>query len=609
MINPMQPLLTRPFPPKTNPLPLPVRCDKLLFVFIALLYLSPDATNAQTIRVTTYNTESIWGGDYQEYRKTDYTYGLGWTNIAQTNLFGPNLTNGYFLAGEFGLIGAQSTNSTGWDSDTMLLSTNWSVSWLKTWDDTNQPTTTYSGNYSGSPDLPVFYGDYPYPYKTPTNDFAMVGLELATGGATNSRYPSLYRIYLGAKQWGQPLTNTAISLVSTIGTNSFTNVCDLDYFIYETWSDCITNPINPTFDAAFTNVQFAVVAEKVTVEFAARAGMMNQGYDPRPGTNEDHWTSLAVGGTNEITELHIFPDWAPDLIELKVTGPITVSQTNGFTDMTTPLTITSTSTGSAATNATIEIQGKSNHVTLATLQVHILPIQQVPVVIYRVQDSLSAVDTSLGGTESNAAIIDRLNAVFKPACVEFIDDYDVNLAGGLDLRYDIDLEDGRFDARSDLERDPFINMFGTMTNKLKIFLVNKSGIPYQEENPILPAQLNWTRGGTFLSRNPLTYYGVVAAEPTQGFQSVVAAHEVGHVFGLPNHDDRVTAGILTLMPVPPGEIQLMIDGEPFFQFDTDPPVPPNFDYSTANWQVRIPGTWLRSENWKDANEAAKTGSF
>ena len=203
MITPIQTLLIPPLRSTNKPLRQPGPCATILVVLIALLYLSPDATNAQTIRVTTYNTESISGGDFQEYRKTDYTYGLGWTNIAQTNLLGEYLTNGTFLAGEFNLIGAQSTNSSAWDSGTMLLSTNWSESWLKTWNDTNQPTTTYSGNYSGSPDLPVFYGDYPYPYKTPTNDFATVGLELAIGGATNSRYPSLYQIYLGAKQNGR----------------------------------------------------------------------------------------------------------------------------------------------------------------------------------------------------------------------------------------------------------------------------------------------------------------------------------------------------------------------------------------------------------------------
>lgn len=603
MDNATQTLLTPPLRSTNKGFRRPGLRDAILLVLMALLSFSPDTTNGQTIRVAKYNQRFDSGGDWQFYSKIDYAFGLGWTNIVQTNLHGEFSTNGPYILNIEGLIKLQGTNSTGWDTDSMLLSTNWTESGVQIWNTTNTPPTAYSTNFYAEPGLPAFPGEFPYPFQTATNDFAKVSLELLTGGSTNSRYPSLYKIYFGAKQNGEMITNTEISLITSIGTNNFTNVCNTDYHVFETWSDCTTNLLNPTFGAAYTNVKFAATVEKVNVKFAARSGMMNQGYDPRPGTSDDHWTSLAVGGTNEITELQILRDWATNQVELIVTGPITLSQTAGFTETTTPLIITST--GTDATNATIEVQYKTNHATLAKLQVLILPKRQIPVGIYRIYDSCSGVDTSLSTTESNAAIIERLNSVFKQACLEFADATVPLPTDPYDNRYDVDIEDGRFNYGSDNETEPIRSHFPMRQGQIRIIIANKGTSRYFAQTP---EPISWARAAHANQDvyGPTNEFLVVHAETAQGIQSTAAAHEVGHYLGIEVHDDRVDNGILFPKPVPPGESHLMIDGASWFQLDTDPPIPANFDYATANWRVRYPGVWLRKQDWEMVNGTART---
>lgn len=558
-------------------------------IFIGIM-VANSSSPAQELRLMSYNLVTESGQAIIYHDESHYIYGIGQTNIGFTNAspdaFRENIS---YVGG---------TNTWGWDSSTGTLSNWYSRGWEIQYIDqaTDYGSDTANGD-NGGPEFPQYF---PYPAVSTPNKTNNVQLGYLTGGTTNSRYPSLYQIYLGAKQNGQMITNTAISLITTIGTNSLTNVFNPDYYVYVTWSDCTTNPFNPIFDAGYTNVYFAAQAEKVNVEFVAPEGMISQGYDPRPGTNDDHWTSLAVGGTNEIVDLRISADWATNLIELVITGPITISQTNDFTDQTTWLTITTSATGK--TNATIEARYKTNHTALAKLQILILPVRLIPVGIYRIYDSESEADTYLAPTESNAAIIERLNSVFRQACLEFYDATDPDMPDPFDNRYDVDQEQGSFDHDSEDETTPIRDQFTTMQTQIKIVIPNK-GIQYPFVH--IPEAFSWIRGKHVDDFGEADEFLVVFAEPAQGIHSVAAAHEVGHYYSL-IHLDHVVSGVLFPTNVPPNSPLLMIDGAPWFQLNTDPAIDPEtFDYANADWKTRYPGVWLRKEEWEAVYNAAE----
>lgn len=360
--------------------------------------------------------------------------------------------------------------------------------------------------------------------------------------------------------------------------------------------------------SAPTDNRAVISPSKLKPSFYARAGMLAQGYDPMP-TNKlaDHWTSLAVGGTNEITELRLPLAWATNRIELKVTGPISVTPTSGFTNLVTPLTIVSTGTNGDV--ATIEAQAVdgTNRTTIVTLQVMILPLRLVPVGIFRVTDPASEA-TALGDTDSNETIINTLNQIFKQANVQFYDQTtnfaDGEFVNGISINYDLDAKNGLLDRGPNSlvpdEEDIIKNWVQSNIGNslLPILFIRQWSVPYNTAN--LPPPLKDIRRNTFGPENK--QIPVIFAEPARLLQSLTGTHEVGHFLGLDHWpDDVVSLDFPWPMDNGVKVEHLMRPGAPKFW-----PTDPNADMSdTSNWMVPFPGQWMDKESWDQVNKKAK----
>jgi hypothetical protein len=422
-------------------------------------------------------------------------------------------------------------------------------------------------------------------------------IKLYTGIADDSTRPHLFRLNVRVWNTVDPDNETEYP-ASTI--RLLTQTPNEAGDIYIVRNDNVHEDVTPSVvGVADNDVKFTVTPEKLKVRFYAQAGKLAHGYDPMP-TNKvaDHWTSLAVGGTNEITELRIPGDWATNRIELKVTGPISLSQTNGFSTQVTPLTIVSTG---GADEATIEAVDNVTYTTLAVLKVLILPLRIVPVGIFRITDPDSE-DTALGDTDSNESIIATLNQIFRQANVQFYDNTlsvsDGAYADGVSLNYDINVKEGYYDNPDNtVEYDLIADWVDTIvgTNLLPILMIKEWGIPYPITN--LPSSLRSIRGAK--ETGPLRTF--IFTEASQGVQSLVGAHEAGHALGL-HHWPNDNAGPILVFPQDNSQTveHLMRPGSPWFW-----PTDPEADMSdTSNWVVPFPGQWLDKESWQKVNDKA-----
>jgi len=353
---------------------------------------------------------------------------------------------------------------------------------------------------------------------------------------------------------------------------------------------------------AVEDVSFYAWPARHKVMFYARPGLLDQGYDPRPqNPNESHWTSLAAGGTNEITELRIPADWTTNFgqIELHTTGSITVTPTNNFTNQATPLTIVSA--GSAGTGV-IEARLAGTGKVWAKLNVDILPLRLVPVGIFRMTDSLSAFDTSLGQTDSNEVVIDTLNEIYRKANIRFYDQTTNAFYGtfqnGVNLNYDVAPSDGRFGHTNMIFEQSHVHQWVTNHiggSLLPILFLRESFHVYPDA--AIPPGISRIRGNTPGIPDACLVFTLAATQ----VQAMVAAHEVGHFLGL-HHWPGDEVPLDYDWPDDSGvKVEhLMRPGTPKF-WPTDPDADPA---DTSNWVLPFPGRWMDKESWRTVNDSA-----
>ncbi|NBQ69271.1 MAG: hypothetical protein EBU46_10720 [Nitrosomonadaceae bacterium] len=399
-------------------------------------------------------------------------------------------------------------------------------------------------------------------------------LTLYTGVAADSTYPHPFR--LTAHVWDTTGEEIEYSpeYITVLGQTLDTNSA-----IVIVRADNVRETVTPVVAGSPNDTRSTVTPEKLKVRFYAQAGKLTQGYDPRPGTNDDHWTSLAVGGTNQIAELRIPADWATNRVELKVTGPISVSQTNSFSTQVTPLTIISTGNEGTATVEAQFING-TNKTTLAQLKIRIMPVKVVMVDIFRVEDS-SSTNTTLGTTPDNTSIISTLNQIYQQACIVFQDvsletegqsyqvNYDTNTANGL---FDIGDPDPAASEKSALS-----HLWAASQAQFHLVILADSSALYDSDGTLgIPESINHARGAHDGDR---AAYGFM--QRTGGMIGEIFAHEIGHLYGF-QHDNP---------PWPDTEEHVMRDGEPTLIGEA--------------WQEYWPGGWFRAEDWLMINSSPK----
>lgn len=258
-------------------------------MLIGLPLLAPPSAGAQIARVTTYNYTSHTSGDFETFESISFAFGLGQTNIGYTN-FSENLyTNGTFLASP-DIIRMDGTNFTGWDTNSMLLSTDWSVQWSQTSSNLTNAPITGGTSYSGSASLPSFSGTYPFPYSTLSYDTASVGLALDTGGDPNNVQTRIYTLKIEAVQRNTPVPSADITVGGV--------ACDADGKVDLAFADCSTgNNISAVFTAAQSNVWY-----NVTVVGVARPQIFRVENSFVINSDENGTVTNIVSNTNRITD-------------------------------------------------------------------------------------------------------------------------------------------------------------------------------------------------------------------------------------------------------------------------------------------------------------------
>lgn len=426
-------------------------------------------------------------------------------------------------------------------------------------------------------------------------------VKLYTGISTDTTRSHLIR--LNVKVWNT--TDSANeTLISPSAVRLLTLTPDANNNVFIVRADEVREDVTPTLvGVADNDIKFEVTPERLKIRFYAQAGKMTQGYDPRPvNPKQDHWTSVTEGGSNEVAEIQIPAEWALPQIELRTTGPIAVTQTTGFTNQTTLLTILA-SCGVGA-EAYIDAVDKTTGITLARLNVLILPLRNVPVGIFRVTDPASPA-TALGATDSNEAIIAELNQIFRQAGVQFYDNT-ANIAGGayvdgLSLNYDKQPKDGILQPLAAQELDVLKQWVqnNVQGNCLPILFLRKEDQRYPDAR--IPTEIASYRGRGLSNPERVHVY----SEPSQGAQALVAAHEVGHYFSLHDHwvyNPFTPADRDKELPNDAGAVveHLMRRGNPIL---LDPTFNPAL---VGSWHVPTPGRWLDYESWSIVNGNAAT---
>jgi hypothetical protein len=247
----------------------------------------------------------------------------------------------------------------------------------------------------------------------------------------------------------------------------------------------------------------------------------------------------------------------------------TISPTT-CTSGTTELTLTGISAGTNCFKANYDGQ------TAANLNVISFEEQRLSVGIYRIYDSRSHSAADIGGP-SSSFVEATMDDVFRQCGVEFsVTDY-----GGVDVSYDTNL-DGKM---QDFERRAFNFGAHNWQGDVLVFLFNESGISYPEDPSFMIRGIKFDvsgsscRGGFLFVNGP---DGLGSGE----LSAMAAAHETGHVLGIASccsdYEGHDTG------PVPAGTSALMKSGAP-----------------AGGVLPTTIGEWIRQEDWKEANRAAK----
>ena len=382
-------------------------------------------------------------------------------------------------------------------------------------------------------------------------------------------------------------------------------------------------------DASFGPDDHTVGKEALLIpagKFRADDGKIHHGFSS-PNTEQEeeadvYWASVIQNESNNIVNFIAGSSELADLLELHIPSAhedyVDISPKT-FMGAETSLTITGTDVaGGAIYDAEIHVVMKddqsANPEPLLVLKVMVLPKRgPISVGIYHIEDDTSPdteFATSPAVAKANpATVVQVLNDTFKQAGVTFevhssSDDYDVP--------YDIselvwienpgvwsfvDGQDGRLTSHEAI----LIDDHQTWPADIPIFFVKQSGELYldfiHDEDPVFVRGL---ADGTVAADD---YHAWVSVSDSQGYVEILAAHEVGHLFGLstavtghddPPHPDQVNADVFHLNPpsAQPGHLNepnaaLMQGGAPI---DGLLPWP---------W-----GRWMRHQDWREANELA-----
>lgn len=329
------------------------------------------------------------------------------------------------------------------------------------------------------------------------------------------------------------------------------------------------------------------------VEFKAKAGEINNGFEPREKVRDGGfyaWTSVDKDATSEVTKIEFEPSTAAGNIELVVaTGGASVDVTpKTFSAGSTDLMLTGQGTaGDAVVDARIGSTGPA----CQKLNIMVLPKRgPVGVGIYRIWDSQSPGTALPVGLPTDAAIVAAMNECFVQAHITFQVD---GSSGTYNVHYDTmqppvtssgwtSGSDGKFQAD---EQSAFLEIEPSPWRAhLKLFILRANGdaenlhrrVPYS--TLLLEGfQSDW-----------LFNHVVMFTDPCVRPLVQVIPHEFGHVLGLAFYSDD--GGSHDLGAWPQDTEKLMRQGVPSGPVEN--PTFPAF------------GRWLRHEDWRKANDEA-----
>ncbi len=381
------------------------------------------------------------------------------------------------------------------------------------------------------------------------------------------------------------------------------------------------------------------------LELHAQAGYVHHGFDPPnrkapesdPAT-EPYWASVVQGGKNEIVKVQLSHD--------ELVGHVTCSRVGANANAiavqpatcnarTTPLMIEAPAgQGPDILDATVEFvwwRGQEAKV-LATLKVMVLPAWTVPVGIYTLRD-LDSGHTTVQNAPNGDDCITVCNDVFKQAGVSFNLAAFENKTWPYDTRGIVELgsdvswySTGAYPREGDgvmsrSETYAFIRgdppqhppagstAFGSPLPPLSIAIVNAGAVPYANDGPPYVRGASGGNGipGIVFARN------LVTAEHLK----LAVAHEFGHVLGLSTAEEDGGHDV-------PPYAEAVENDVPLGQAGTKPG--PAYDGGSCGTEHveqperaimasgspandrRLPwlhGRWMRQEDWKKANLAAR----
>lgn len=401
----------------------------------------------------------------------------------------------------------------------------------------------------------------------------------------------------------------------------------------------LPNPAASLFYVCFSNPTYLCFAIKV--DLVADPGKIHHGFDPpnpAEGDSEDeYWASVVQGGVNDIINLELGSASLAELIECRIASGgeayVEISPTN-YTAATTELTITGKpNLGDDIYEPTIQFVLKANGEVLKTLKVMVLPQWSIEAGLYSLED-LASSGTAISGLPSWGDCITVCNDVFKQAGVSFTlhsssgaRTYPYDTRGfyeiftgvpiyGYDATAPLRTPDGamtpdEMDALTKTYESngipvylpPSLSLFecSTLDDTVSMVVVNAGAEPYSGSGP------PYIRGGA--GRPGFVY----AKNLVSGAHLKLAiAHEIGHVLDLSqasedgSHDippysdevaDDLPNGVAGVKPGPAyGGTQHLDEPEKAVMASGSPAG------GKLPW---LHGRWMRYEDWKAANQAAK----
>jgi alpha-tubulin suppressor-like RCC1 family protein len=286
--------------------------------------------------------------------------------------------------------------------------------------------------------------------------------------------------------------------------------------------------------------------------FEARPGKIDDGFDPM---GSEPWASVGVGGTNEAVQFTTAPALASRVSFSVASGASFVTVSHEVKpEGKIHITLSGTSAGSAVVEAKLDGQ-----VIVGRLNVLVLPIRNLRVAIYRVEDSRFSQTAIPPNPALDQSIIETLNDVFKQACITFeleISDY---------RNWPFDSNGDGICTRAEWQNSRPDNANG-LGGQIRAFLIKEGepgwgGFSVNKSHPTSPTP---GPGGVIFLHSPPDRI------------QIHAAHEFGHGLELPVVDTHDPG------PYPPGTSGLMAPGE----------------------AAAPPGKWLRHQDWERCNTEA-----